>query len=195
MKVLPTSLPGVFLIEPTVFGDHRGFFMESYSQKSFAEHGLDRDWVQDNHSRSSRGVLRGLHYQLGRPQAKLVRAVLGSVFDVVVDVRHGSPTFGQWYGAELSAKNQRQLFAPRGMAHGFVVLSDVAEFLYKVDDFHAPEEERSVAWNDPGIGIKWPLPEGIDPILSPKDTDCPQLAEMPADQLPVYRADLGRREG
>ncbi|RLE19838.1 MAG: dTDP-4-dehydrorhamnose 3,5-epimerase [Acidobacteria bacterium] len=194
MKVLPTSLPGVFLIEPTVFGDHRGFFMESYSQRSFAEHGLDRDWVQDNHSRSSRGVLRGLHYQLGRPQAKLVRAVLGSVFDVVVDVRHGSPTFGQWYGAELSAKNQRQLFAPRGMAHGFVVLSDVAEFLYKVDDFHAPEEERSVAWNDPGIGIKWPLPEGIDPILSPKDTDCPQLAEMPADQLPVYRADPDRRE-
>ncbi len=195
MKVLPTSLPGVFLIEPTVFGDHRGFFMESYSQRSFAEHGLDRDWVQDNHSRSSRGVLRGLHYQLGRPQAKLVRAVLGSVFDVVVDVRHGSPTFGQWYGAELSAKNQRQLFAPRGMAHGFVVLSDVAEFLYKVDDFHAPEEERSVAWNDPGIGIKWPLPEGIDPILSPKDTDCPQLAEMPADQLPVYRADSDQREG
>ena len=187
MKVVPTSLPGVFLIEPTVFGDHRGFFMESYNRRSFAEHGLDRDWVQDNHSRSSRGVLRGLHYQLGRPQAKLVRTVVGSVFDVVVDIRRGSPTFGQWFGAELSAQNQRQLFAPRGMAHGFVVLSDVAEFLYKVDDFHAPEEERSIAWNDPNIGIDWPIPEGIDPILSPKDSDCPRLNKMPADQLPLYQ--------
>ncbi|MCK5379080.1 MAG: dTDP-4-dehydrorhamnose 3,5-epimerase [Acidobacteria bacterium] len=187
MKVVPTSLPGVFLIEPTVFGDHRGFFMESYNRRSFAEHGLDRDWVQDNHSRSSRGVLRGLHYQLGRPQAKLVRTVVGSVFDVVVDIRRGSSTFGQWFGAELSAQNQRQLFAPRGMAHGFVVLSDVAEFLYKVDDFHAPEEERSIAWNDPNIGIDWPIPEGIDPILSPKDSDCPRLNKMPADQLPLYQ--------
>ena len=190
MKVVPTSLPGVFLIEPTVFGDHRGFFMESYSRKTFGAHGLDCDWVQDNHSRSSRGVLRGLHYQLGRPQAKLVRTVVGSVFDVVVDIRRGSPTFGKWFGAELSAENQRQLFAPRGMAHGFVVLSDVAEFLYKVDDFHAPEEERSIAWNDPDIGIEWPLPEGIDPILSPKDSDCPRLNEMPADQLPVFRPSL-----
>jgi len=186
MKVLPTSLPGVFLIEPTVFGDHRGFFMESYNRKTFAEHGLDRDWVQDNHSKSSRGVLRGLHYQLGRPQAKLVRAIVGAVFDVVVDIRFGSPTFGQWYGAELSAENQRQLYAPRGMAHGFVVLSDVAEFLYKVDDFHAPEEERSIAWDDPNIGIEWPLSEGLKPILSPKDTDCPRLNEMAVDQLPVY---------
>ena len=195
MNVLPTSLPGVFLIEPTVFGDHRGFFLESYSRRSFAEHGLDRDWVQDNHSRSTLGVLRGLHYQLGRPQAKLVRAVVGSVFDVVIDIRRGSPTFGQWYGAVLSAQNQRQLYAPRGMAHGFIVLSDVAEFLYKVDDFHAPEEDRSIAWNDPDIGIDWPIPKGIEPILSPKDADCPRLAEMPTDQLPVYRADFGRREG
>ncbi|RLE25508.1 MAG: dTDP-4-dehydrorhamnose 3,5-epimerase [Acidobacteria bacterium] len=195
MKVLSTSLPGVFLIEPTVFGDHRGFFMESYNQKTFSEFNMDRDWVQDNHSKSSRGVLRGLHYQLGRPQAKLVRAVVGSVFDVVVDIRRGSPTFGQWYGAELSAQNQRQLYAPRGMAHGFVVLSDVAEFLYKVDDFHAPNEERSIAWDDPGIGIQWPIPDGIEPILSPKDTDCPRLNQMAEDQLPVYRADPDRRDG
>ena len=195
MKVLSTSLPGVFLIEPTVFGDHRGFFMESYNQKTFSEFNMDRDWVQDNHSKSSRGVLRGLHYQLGRPQAKLVRAVVGSVFDVVVDIQRGSPTFGQWYGAELSAQNQRQLYAPRGLAHGFVVLSDVAEFLYKVDDFHAPEEERSIAWDDPDIGIDWPLPEGLKPILSPKDTDCPRLNQMAEDQLPVYRADPDRRDG
>lgn len=188
MKVEPTSLPGVFLIEPTVFGDHRGFFMESYSQKTFAEHDLDRDWVQDNHSKSSRGVLRGLHYQLGRPQAKLVRAIVGTVFDVVIDIRLGSPTFGSWVGAELSAENQRQLFAPRGMAHGFVVLSEVAEFLYKVDDFHAPEEERSIAWNDPDIGIKWPLPADLEPILSPKDTGCPRLNEMPKDQLPIFNS-------
>lgn len=186
MKVTETSLPGVFLIEPTVFGDHRGFFMESYSRRTYAEHGLDRDWVQDNHSRSSKGVLRGLHYQLGRPQAKLVRAVVGSVFDVVVDIRHGSPTFGSWVGAELSAENQHQLFAPRGMAHGFVVLSDVAEFLYKVDDFHAPEEERSIAWDDSTIGIEWPIPENLEPILSPKDTGCPRLNELSADQLPVF---------
>lgn len=188
MKVEPTSLPGVFLIEPTVFGDHRGFFMESYSQKTFAEHDLDRDWVQDNHSKSSRGVLRGLHYQLGRPQAKLVRAIVGTVFDVVIDIRLGSPTFGSWVGAELSAENQRQLFAPRGMAHGFVVLSEVAEFLYKVDDFHAPEEERSIAWNDPDIGIKWPLPADLEPILSPKDTGSPRLNEMPKDQLPIFNS-------
>lgn len=186
MKVVETSLPGVFVIEPKVFGDNRGFFMESYSRRTFADHGLDRDWVQDNHSRSSKGVLRGLHYQLGRPQAKLVRAVVGSVFDVVVDVRHGSPTFGSWVGAELSADNHRQLFAPRGMAHGFVVLSDVAEFLYKVDDFHAPEEERSIAWDDPDIGITWPVPEGLEPILSPKDTGCPRLNALPTDQLPVF---------
>ncbi|RLE27320.1 MAG: dTDP-4-dehydrorhamnose 3,5-epimerase [Acidobacteria bacterium] len=190
MNVVSTSLPGVFVIEPTVFGDHRGFFMESYNRKAFAKYDLDRDWVQDNHSRSSLAVLRGLHYQLDRPQAKLVRAVVGSVFDVVVDIRCGSPTFGQWFGAELSAQNQRQLYAPRGMAHGFVVLSDVAEFLYKVDDFHAPDEERSIAWDDPGIGIQWPIPDGIEPILSPKDTDCPRLNEMPADQLPLYRPSL-----
>jgi len=195
MKVLETPLPGVFLIEPRVFGDHRGFFMESYSRTAFAKHGLDRDWVQDNHSRSSHGVLRGLHYQLGRPQAKLVRAIIGSVFDVVVDVRHGSPTFGQWFGAELSADNKRQLFAPRGMAHGFVVLSDVAEFLYKVDDIYAPSEERSIAWDDPDIAIDWPLAAGHEPILSPKDTGCPLLRDLPAEQLPVFRQDSDHQGG
>ena len=195
MKVKETPLPGVFIIEPAVYGDNRGFFMESHSRRTFAALGLDRDWVQDNHSRSGRGVLRGLHYQVGRPQAKLVRTVVGTVFDVVVDVRRGSHTFGRWFGAELSAENKKMLYAPRGMAHGFVVLSDVAEFLYKVDDFHAPEEERSIAWNDPDIGIEWPLPEGIEPILSPKDTDCPRLAEMKDDQLPVYLPEPSGREG
>ncbi|MCD4750058.1 MAG: dTDP-4-dehydrorhamnose 3,5-epimerase [Thermoanaerobaculales bacterium] len=195
MKVKETPLPGVFIIEPAVYGDNRGFFMESHSRRTFAALGLDRDWVQDNHSRSGRGVLRGLHYQVGRPQAKLVRTVVGTVFDVVVDVRRGSHTFGRWFGAELSAENKKMLYAPRGMAHGFVVLSDVAEFLYKVDDFHAPEEERSIAWNDPDIGIEWPLPEGIEPILSPKDTDCPRLAEMKDDQLPVYLPEPDDREG
>ena len=195
MKVKETPLPGVFIIEPAVYGDNRGFFMESYSRRTFAALGLDRDWVQDNHSRSGRGVLRGLHYQVGRPQAKLVRTVVGTVFDVVVDVRRGSHTFGRWFGAELSAENKKMLYAPRGMAHGFVVLSDVAEFLYKVDDFRAPEEERSIAWNDPDIGIEWPLPEGVEPILSPKDTDCPRLAEMKDDQLPVYLPEPDDREG
>lgn len=192
MKVVETAIPGVVVVEPRVFGDHRGFFLESYNRRAFAELGLDRDWVQDNHSRSRRGVLRGLHYQLGRPQAKLVRAVVGAVFDVVVDIRRGSPTFGRWVGAELSAENHRMLLAPRGLAHGFVVLSEAAEFLYKVDDFHAPDEERSIAWNDPAIGIEWPLPGGMDPILSPKDANCPKLADMPEDQLPASEVESGR---
>ena len=192
MKILETPLPDVFLIEPEVFGDHRGFFMESYNRRDFTKHGFDFDWVQDNHSRSRRAVLRGLHYQLGRPQAKLVRAVVGTVFDVVVDIRRGSPTFGRWFGAELSAENKRQLLAPRGMAHGFVVLSDVAEFLYKVDDYHAPDEERSIAWDDPDIAIDWPLPEDLEPVLSAKDTDCPFLRDMPEDQLPTYPPGVDR---
>jgi len=186
MKVISTEIPDVFLLEPKLFGDSRGFFMEPYNRRTFASLGFDHDWVQDNHSRSSRHVLRGMHYQLGRPQAKLVRAVVGRVFDVVVDIRRGSPTFGRWVGAELSSDNHTMLLAPRGMAHGFVVLSETAEFLYKVDNYYAPDEDRSILWNDPDIGIRWPVGPGFKPLLSPKDAACPRLADMPADQLPVY---------
>ncbi len=186
MKLVATPIADVFVIEPAVFGDHRGFFMESYNRQVFMDAGLDCEWVQDNHSRSGRGVLRGMHYQLGQPQAKLVRAVVGAVFDVVVDIRYGSPTFGRWFGAELSADNKRQLFAPRGMAHGFLVLSDVAEFLYKVDAFYAPDEERSIRWDDPDIGIEWPVGPDFQPTLAAKDASCPLLAELAVDQLPVY---------
>ena len=172
MHVIPTALAGVLVLEPRVFGDDRGFFMESYNRRSFAQAtGLDIDFVQDNHSRSRRGVLRGLHYQLRQPQGKLVRVTHGAVFDVAVDIRRGSPTFGRWVGVELSADNHRQLWVPPGLAHGFVVLSDSAEFLYKTTDYYAPEHERSIAWDDPAIGIDWPLAaHGITaPLLSAKD--------------------------
>ncbi|MCC6813093.1 MAG: dTDP-4-dehydrorhamnose 3,5-epimerase, partial [Rubrivivax sp.] len=158
MHVIPTALAGVLVLEPRVFGDDRGFFMESYNRRSFAQAtGLDIDFVQDNHSRSRKGVLRGLHYQLRQPQGKLVRVTHGAVFDVAVDIRRGSPTFGRWVGVELSADNHRQLWVPPGLAHGFVVLSDSADFLYKTTDYYAPEHERSIAWDDPAIGIDWPL--------------------------------------
>ena len=186
MKLVTTPITDVFVIEPAVFGDHRGFFMESYNRRSFSQAGIDRDWVQDNHSRSSRGVLRGMHFQNGNPQAKLVRAVVGAVFDVVVDIRLGSPTFGRWFGAELSADNKRQLLAPRGMAHGFLVLTDIAEFLYKVDAFYAPEEELSIRWDDPDVGIEWPAGPDFQPVLAAKDATCPYLAEIPEEQLPQY---------
>ena len=172
MHVIPTALAGVLVLEPRVFGDDRGFFMESYNRRSFAQAtGLDIDFVQDNHSRSRKGVLRGLHYQLRQPQGKLVRVTHGAVFDVAVDIRRGSPTFGRWVGVELSADNHRQLWVPPGLAHGFVVLSDSADFLYKTTDFYAPEHERSIAWDDPAIGIDWPLAaHGITaPLLSAKD--------------------------
>ncbi len=172
MHVIPTALAGVLVLEPRVFGDDRGFFMESYNRRSFAQAtGLDIDFVQDNHSRSRRGVLRGLHYQLRQPQGKLVRVTHGAVFDVAVDIRRGSPTFGRWVGVELSADNHRQLWVPPGLAHGFVVLSDSADFLYKTTDYYAPEHERSIAWDDPAIGIDWPLAaHGITaPLLSAKD--------------------------
>lgn len=159
--------------------------METFSQRRLADLGIDRSWVQDNHSRSSQGVLRGLHYQLGQPQAKLVRATRGRVFDVAVDIRRGSPHFGQWTGAELSEENKLMLFAPEGFAHGFVVLSEIAEFQYKCSDFYAPAEERSIAWNDPKIGIEWPL-EGFEVLLSGKDKASPNLADVAKDQLPVY---------
>ena len=168
MIITPTTLPDVLLIEPKVFGDARGFFFESYNRRAFAEvAGLDVDFVQDNHSRSAQGVLRGLHYQIQQPQGKLVRVVAGAVFDVAVDIRKASPTFGKWVGIELSAENKKMVWVPPGFAHGFLVLSEVAEFLYKTTDYYAPSYERSIAWNDPDIGIAWPLAGA--PLLSAKD--------------------------
>ncbi|MDR0274989.1 MAG: dTDP-4-dehydrorhamnose 3,5-epimerase [Burkholderiaceae bacterium] len=180
MQIIPTALPQVLLIEPKVHGDARGFFMESFNARDFARAtGLDVDFVQDNHSRSARGVLRGLHYQIEQPQGKLVRVVRGAVFDVAVDLRRSSPHFGCWAGAELSEDNRRQLWVPPGFAHGFLVLSESADFLYKTTDYYAPQFERGVAWNDPAIGIAWPLAaDGIAaPQLSAKDAAAPLLAE------------------
>lgn len=168
MNVIQTAIPDVLILEPKVFGDERGFFLESFNQKAFAEAtGLKVDFVQDNHSRSSKGVLRGLHYQLQQAQGKLVRVVAGAVFDVAVDIRHGSATFGQWVGVELTANNHRQLWVPPGFAHGFLVLSESADFLYKTTDYYLPAAERCIMWNDPDIGIKWPAE--IEPRLSAKD--------------------------
>ena len=169
MKITPCAIADVLLVEPKVFGDDRGFFFESYNQRTFREaSGLRLDFVQDNHSRSARKVLRGLHYQIRQAQGKLVRVVAGEVFDVAVDLRRSSPTFGQWVGEILSANNKRQLWLPPGMAHGFVVLSETAEFLYKTTDYYAPEHERCIAWNDPTLAIKWPALQG-EPVLSGKD--------------------------
>jgi dTDP-4-dehydrorhamnose 3,5-epimerase len=167
MKLIETRLPEVHLIEPKVFGDARGFFMESWNRKTFAGLGLDLDFVQDNHSRSGRGVLRGLHYQLRQPQGKLVRVVSGAVYDVAVDLRKSSPRFGQWTGHELSAENRHMLWVPPGFGHGFLVLSESADFLYKTTEYYAPEHERCVLWNDPAIGIDWPI--AGEPALSAKD--------------------------
>lgn len=177
MKVVSTSIADLLILEPKVFGDARGFFMESFNARTFAEvSGLEVDFVQDNHSRSQRGVLRGLHYQLSQPQGKLVRVVSGRVFDVAVDMRRSSPTFGRWAGVELSEENHRQFWVPAGFAHGFVVLSETADFLYKTTDYYAPEHERCLAWNDPAVGVEWPL-EGIEPLLSAKDRVGKSLAE------------------
>lgn len=178
MNITETSLPGVLLIEPKVFGDARGFFLESWNRRTFAERGLDIDFVQDNHSRSSRGVLRGLHYQLDDPQGKLVRVTQGRVFDVAVDMRRSSPHFGQWVGHELSADNHHMLWIPPGFAHGFLVLSESADFLYKTTVFYAPQWDRGVRWDDPEIAIEWPL-EG-SPVLSDKDRILPLLKDAEA---------------
>ena len=168
MNVIPTNLPEVLIIEPQVFGDARGFFYESFNARRFREQtGVAAQFVQDNHSKSARNVLRGLHYQISSPQGKLVRVSAGAVFDVAVDVRRSSPRFGQWTGLELSAENRRQLWIPEGFAHGFVVISDSAEFLYKTTDYWAPEHERALRWDDPAIGIVWPL--SAPPALSAKD--------------------------
>jgi len=176
MKVTPLSIPDVLLLEPQVFGDSRGFFFESYNQKKVEEAiGQRVDFVQDNHSLSARGVLRGLHYQIQQAQGKLVRVVQGEVFDVAVDLRRTSPTFGQWVGQRLSAENKLQMWIPEGFAHGFVVLSESAEFLYKTTDFWAPEHERCIAWDDPQLAIEWPL--DAEPSLSGKDREGKLLAE------------------
>ena len=168
MRVIPSVVPGVLLIEPTVFEDARGYFFESFNDQAFNRlTGLNVHFVQDNHSYSLHGVLRGLHYQVHRPQGKLVRVTRGAIFNVAVDLRHGSPTFGQWAGDELSAFNRRQKWVPPGFAHGFLVTSDGAEVLYKTTDYHAPEHERCLAWNDPGLAIRWPLLS--EPILSARD--------------------------
>ncbi|MGB9713199.1 MAG: dTDP-4-dehydrorhamnose 3,5-epimerase [Dissulfurimicrobium sp.] len=168
MNVIPTVIPEVLIIEPKVFGDERGFFFESYNKKRFMElTGIDREFVQDNHSRSIMGVLRGLHYQIRQTQGKLIRVIVGEVFDVAVDIRRSSPNFGKWVSVRLSAENRRMLWVPPGFAHGFLVLSKVAEFLYKTTDYWAPEFERTIIWNDPDLAIDWPISN--KPILSPKD--------------------------
>ena len=177
MKFIPSKIPEVILIEPKVFGDHRGFFMETWQRQTFAENGIDYDFVQDNHSKSAHGILRGLHYQIQQPQGKLVRVVEGSVFDVAVDMRQSSSTFGQWVGYELSVDNNRMLWVPPGFAHGFYVISESAEFVYKCTDYYAPEYERSVHWNDADLAINWHLVDGKNPTLSDKDANAPMLKE------------------
>lgn len=169
MRVEETSLPGVAVIKVKSFGDERGYFMESWNKREFAAAGIDAEFVQDNVSLSSRHTLRGLHYQVQQPQGKLVRVVEGEVFDVAVDLRQSSPTFGQWVGRVLSAANKDALWVPAGFAHGFLVLSETASFHYKCTDYYAPEHERSIRWDDPDVGIKWPLPDGVEPLLSGKD--------------------------
>ena len=169
ITVTPCDIEGLYVIEPTVFKDERGYFVETYNQNDMKEAGLDRVFVQDNQSMSTRGVLRGLHFQKQFPQGKLVRVVRGKVFDVAVDLRSDSKTYGKWFGVELSAENMKQFYIPEGFAHGFLVLSDEAEFCYKCTDFYHPGDEGGLAWNDPEIGVEWPLEEGVDLIISEKD--------------------------
>jgi dTDP-4-dehydrorhamnose 3,5-epimerase len=173
----------VVLIDPPVFADERGFFMETFHGRKYAEQGIDRTFVQDNHSHSCRSTLRGLHYQLDHPQGKLVYAVTGEIFDVAVDIRRGSPTFGRWVGTTLSAQNKRQIYVPEGFAHGFCVLSEEADVIYKCTDLYAPEDEYGILWLDTQIGIEWPVDS---PLLSPKDSRNPTLEELPEKHLPVY---------
>ena len=176
--MITSKLDGILIIEPKVFGDNRGFFMESYNHAKFAEIGIDLTFVQDNHSRSARGVVRGLHYQINPGQDKLVRVIRGSVFDVVVDIRRKSPTFGRWEGFYLSEENRKQVFVPKGFAHGFCVTSEMAEFEYKCSEYYSPQDERGIIWNDPEIGVKWPVAE---PILSQRDLKLPRFRDIAAD--------------
>ncbi len=185
MKFIPTSIPGILIVEPHVFQDNRGFFLESYQKKNFFEAGIPFDFVQDNHSKSCQGVLRGLHYQIKQPQGKLLRVVVGEIFDVALDIRKNSPTFGKWFGTYLSAQSKQMLWVPPGFAHGFYVTSPEAELLYKATDYYAPQWERTILWNDPALNIEWPL-QGEPPILSPKDESGLLLADAEAyDDLSV----------
>jgi dTDP-4-dehydrorhamnose 3,5-epimerase len=185
MKVIKTDLPEVLIIEPSVFRDNRGYLVEAYHSLRYSEHGFARVFVQDNLSFSARGVLRGLHYQLGQPQAKLVMVLSGEIFDVAVDIRKGSPTFGRWVGVTLSSENQHQIFIPEGFAHGFQVISETATVYYKCTDFYAPREERGLRWDDPALKIDW---VGERPVLSEKDRGHPTLDRMSPEQLPEYRS-------
>jgi dTDP-4-dehydrorhamnose 3,5-epimerase len=177
MQFISTSIPDIILINPKVFGDERGFFLEFYQAQRFAEAGITANFVQDNHSGSRQGILRGLHYQIRKAQGKLVRVIAGEIFDVAVDIRRSSPTFGKWESVRLSAENKLQIWVPPGFAHGFYVLSEWAEVVYKSSDYYAPEWERCIIWNDPDIGIDWPILNGQDPILSSKDTQGKSLTE------------------
>jgi len=177
MKFFPTAIPDVIRLEPHVFGDARGFFMETYRDDQMAAVGITAHFVQDNHSGSQKSILRGLHYQICQPQGKLVRVASGEIFDVAVDLRRSSPTFSRWTGEILSADNKRMLWIPPGFAHGFYVLSDWAEVLYKATDYYSPEWERTLLWNDPTLGIRWPIPPGLEPILSSKDASGAHLAD------------------
>ena len=183
MERIETQLPGVAVFVPKVFGDARGFFMETYNRQRYAEFGLDMGFVQDNFSRSQRGVVRGLHYQYPRAQGKFVYVLSGAVLDVAVDIRRGSPTFGRWVTRELSAANHHQLWIPPGFAHGFCVLSETADFCYKCTDLYIPEDDRGITWNDPTVGVEWPL---SDPLVSAKDRALPCLADIPLECLPTY---------
>jgi dTDP-4-dehydrorhamnose 3,5-epimerase len=184
IKYTKTDLPGVLLIEPRVFQDSRGFFMETFHQKKYAEAGIDHAFIQDNYSHSTRGTLRGLHYQLEHPQAKLVYVIKGEIYDVAVDIRRGSPGFGKWTGQYLSCKNRRQIFVPEGFAHGFCVISETADVLYKTTDLYKPDDEYGVLWSDPTIGIDWPVEI---PIVSDKDKQFPVLQDVPEQHLPIYK--------
>lgn len=179
------DIPGLVRFEPKVWGDDRGFFLETYHARKYAEAGVIRPFVQDNHSHSRRGVLRGLHSQVKHPQGKLIYVVRGEIWDVAVDIRRGSPTFGKWAGATLSDKNRHQLYVPEGCLHGFVVMSETVDVIYKCTDLYNPQDEQGVIWNDPDIGIEWPL---TDPTLSNRDVALPRLADLPADRIPVFNA-------
>ncbi len=184
IKCTETDLPGVLLVDPIVFNDPRGFFMETFHQKKYAEAGINHTFIQDNYSHSTRGTLRGLHYQLKNPQGKLVYVITGEIYDIAVDIRRGSPGFGKWVGQYLSDKNRRQIFVPEGFAHGFCVISETADVLYKTTDLYNPDDEYGVLWSDPTIGIEWPVEM---PVVSDKDKQFPGLKEVPETDLPIYQ--------